>query len=103
MPDSISQTNNESHRFEIEKRIASSARKLEWNPNENCYDHEILSQFLNGWDDLLGYYKSHQDISIGIDVVREYLYWTEKFLDKKLDQKTESNCKERVAEAGATL
>jgi hypothetical protein len=99
----MSQISDNSDRFEIEKRIASSARQLKWIANENCYGDVALTEFLHGWHDLAAYYVSHEDLSIGVDVVREYLYWTEKLLEVKFSVNTEATCRERVSEAEATL
>jgi hypothetical protein len=106
-----------SERASLEKDIIERSKQLKWDATLGCFDGAQIDAFIDAWGLLAGYYKwqgmEHParesidgtpmiqpglDLSIGVEVIREYLYWTERFAVKSVQSENDS-CAELRTEA----
>jgi hypothetical protein len=90
---------NVKERFQIEQAIVQRAKSIQWDTENRCFQTSALSDFIESWLDLAEYYRVHSDLSIGVDTMREYLYWIEKLAEIKLSPATTTECRQEVEEA----
>lgn len=82
-------------REQIEGRILSAAR---WGSAAYCEDEDHARPFFDAWIELAQYFRTHDDASIGVEVVREYLDVGHLLFVISQDANESDECRERAAE-----
>ena len=84
-----------SERELIEARIISAAK---WGSTAYCEDEVHARPFFEAWIELAQYFRQHDDGSIGVEVVREYLDVGHLLFVLSQDVDESDECRERAAE-----
>ena len=99
----------EDDRQKLEKDILARSAEIYWDKDSGCFNKDAVSAFILAWRDLTSYYsnqaRNHRareddngqpivesglDISIGVEVVREYLYWLDRFANDPTEEQSRS-------------
>jgi hypothetical protein len=98
-----SQPNRRTSRRKLEKQIVLAAANIHQSnrdtPNETCFDQPAVDQFVGAWFSLVHYYRDNDDRDIGVEVVREYIYWLNRFGAIHLNPNRDKRCIDQARDA----
>ncbi len=88
-----------STRKQIEKRILTLADNIKLGGDIECFDSKAVEDFFSSWRDLVQYFKDNHDSDINVEVIREYIEWTDVFGGMTHNVSLSQECREASDEA----
>ncbi len=83
----------------LEQKILDTSHKIFDKSGDKCPNPDGLENYLKAWRELVTYFEHHEDLSIGVEMVREHLEWISLFSTIRDDEKQTQSCRELAYEA----